>query len=604
MTEWDDDYKIKAMKVTIGRTSERFAANLEQLKKESTDQIRRSFDSIVTLKDFLSEADAIQQTERYTKLVSKLDSVEKRLSRFEDSLSDRVSKLIREYDKLKSEVDGVAQERKIYKTLFELSTLISSQNDIEDILPNVVQSTAELLNCDHAVLQMVDEDGEILLQVNSEGADGKPSNYAPSRKISDAVMSTGDPVLIESTNNDDCGCTLCFPLKSGENVCGLLHVVRSKKAFSPSEMELLKTLSGRIGLSVESNLILSDLANSRETLIEDLRDRYDFEEIIGNSPEIARVLATIADVAETESAVLIEGESGTGKELLARALHNNSKRKDQPFVAINCAAIPETLLESELFGYEKGAFTGAVARKLGKFDLANDGTIFLDEIGELTPLLQVKLLRFLQSHEFEPLGSTSVKIANVRIISATKKDLGKMVESGEFRDDLYYRINVIAVRLPSLSERISDIDILANHFLKKYAEKNSKKIKAIDDMALSFLKEYNYPGNIRELENIIERAVVLCKGDILSSADLPDCVKKNSKEIEKPPASAKELQEHTKKIWRETILPLERNFVLRMLEASSGNISAAARQAGMHRKQFQRILRRCGLPANGQNQDS
>ena len=351
-------------------------------------------------------------------------------------------------------------------------------------------------------------------------------------------------------------------------------------------------LSEKIWPAIESCLDVSEPSDYKGVSVEELRKKYQFDEIIGNSPEMAQLLAVIADVAETESAVLIEGESGTGKELLARALHFNSKRKENPFVTINCAAIPETLLESELFGYEKCAFTGAVNRKPGKFEQANGGTVFLDEIGDLPALLQVKLLRFLQSHEFEPLGSTSVKKADVRIISATKKNLAKMVDAGEFRDDLFYRINVIAVKLPPLIERSDEIEVLAEHFLKKYALKNNRNIKDIDETALAYLKGYDFPGNVRELENIIERAVVLCKGDMLTANELPEQVRNKGVEKSELPASLKELNEAKRKLWRETISPIEANFAIRLLEQSHGNISEAARIGGLHRKQLQRILRR------------
>jgi transcriptional regulator with GAF, ATPase, and Fis domain len=579
------------MKIAIGKSSKRFAENLEQLKRESARQIKQSFDSIVTIKDFLSETESIGSTERYTKLVSKLDSVERRLSRFENSLNDRVGKLIREYDKLKTEVEGLAKEGNIYKALYDLSMDISSQRDLGAALPPIVQTTADILSCDKAILQLVDDDGSIRLQYESSQKNSSGETYEPSKQISDAVLATGDPVCIH-TNGDSSKSAVCLPLKSDDTIVGLLHVVRSDQTFRQFDLDLLKSISEKIAVTVESNRLFADLEESRESLIEDLREKYQFDEIVGNSPEIARVLATVADVAETESAVLIEGESGTGKELLARAIHFNSWRKDKPFVAINCAAIPETLLESELFGYEKGAFTGAVARKPGKFELADKGTIFLDEIGELSPILQVKLLRFLQSGEFELLGATSVKHADVRIISATKRDLAKMVEAGEFRDDLYYRINVIAVKIPPLAKRTGDIEHLAYHFLKIYAGKNSKNIESIDESAMSYLKSYRFPGNIRELENIIERAVVLCKSNTLSSNDLPDPVRRFGLPLTAEPSDIRELNELKKKLWRETVEPLERSFAMRLLDASGGNVSAAARLGGMHRKQLQRILKR------------
>jgi transcriptional regulator with PAS, ATPase and Fis domain len=246
-----------------------------------------------------------------------------------------------------------------------------------------------------------------------------------------------------------------------------------------------------------------------------------------------------------------------------------------------------------LFGYEKGAFTGAATRKPGKFELADEGTVFLDEIGELSPILQVKLLRFLQSGEFELLGGTSMKHSDVRIISATKRDLTEMVRAGEFRDDLFYRINVIAIRLPSLAERTGDIERLAHHFLDRYARKNSKEISAIDDTAMNLLRGYRFPGNVRELENIIERAVVLCKDSVLSGNELPDQVKRGGVfRIEDPMT----LGELNKKLWREALQPVERDFVLRLLRECNNNISAAARLGGLHRKQLQRMIRRCNLP--------
>jgi len=583
------------MKVTVSRTGERFAADLEQLKKESTDQIRRSYDSIVTLKDFLSEAGAISQSDRYSKLIVKLDSMEKKLSRFEDSLNERVARLIREYDKLKNEVDGLTKEKKLYKTLHELAGLFASERNIKNILPGIIQSAADILSCDHAVMQIVDDDGKIRLQFSYSQQSG--SKFTPAKQISEAVLKTGDPVMIETGRDSEMDCTVCIPLKSGDDVRGLIHAVRAKEQFTKNDMELLRILADKVWLSIEPALATSELLESGENQMQSLREKCRFEEIIATSPEMARVLAVVADVADSESAVLIEGESGTGKELLARALHYNSKRREAPFVTINCAAIPETLLESELFGYEKGAFTGAVAKKPGRFEQADGGTIFLDEIGDLPPLLQVKLLRFLQSHEFEPLGSTGVKKADVRIISATKKDLAKMVETAEFRDDLYYRINVIAIRLPRLVERTGEIEVLAYHFLEKYAAKNGKNIAAIDPLALSYLRGHNFPGNIRELENIIERAVVLCKGDTLTVNELPDTVKRKYVGKTEVPMTAKELNEVKRRLWRETIAPLESDFALRLLEKSDRNISEAARLAGLHRKQLQRILKRNNLSA-------
>jgi transcriptional regulator with GAF, ATPase, and Fis domain len=579
------------MKATIRKSSRRFAENLEELKKESARQIKRSSASIVTIKDFLSESGEVESSERYTKLVAKLDAVERKLSRFESSLNDRVGKLIHEYDKLKTELEDLAKERNIFKALYDLSTDLASRRLPEEALPSLIRTAADILSCSYAFLQIVDENGSVLFRHESTGKNGSGKRQRLSGRLADAVLATGDPVHIRASSDGN-GSVVCLPLKSGDAVSGLLYVTRSQKEFTPFEMDLLKSITEKISITVESRLIFTCLEESRESLVEDLREKYEFDEIIGDSPEISRVLATVADVAGSESSVLIEGESGTGKELLARAIHINSRRKDKPFVAINCAAIPESLLESELFGYEKGAFTGAVSRKPGKFELADEGTVFLDEIGELPPVLQVKLLRFLQSGEFELLGGTSIKHADVRIISATKRDLMEMVRAGEFRDDLFYRINVIAIRLPSLAERTGDIERLAYHFLKRYARKNSKEISEIDETAMDLLRSYRFPGNVRELENIIERAVVLCKENALTGSELPDQVRRSGVLHSEEPATLGELNGLKKRLWRETVEPVERKFALRLLRESGGNISAAARLGGLHRKQLQRIISR------------
>lgn len=592
------------MKVTIEKTSAKFAANLKQLKKESETQIKRSFDSITTLKDLLSETEEKQRPKHYTKLSSKIDSVEKKLLGFEDALNTRMAKLIREYDKLKTDFESLAKERDIYKTLYEFSIDLTTERDLRTLLKRVVQTTTEILACDYVCLRIVGDDGDILFNYDSSIKTSSNGKQKPLKQVIDAVLSTGDPVRIDASDISASGNTICIPLKSGDDILGVLYTVRLNGIFSPFDLNLLTTITDKIAISVESERLMTALKDYRETLVEDLRSKYDFEELKGNSPEITKVLATVADVAETESAVLIEGESGTGKELLARALHKNSSRRDYPFVAINCAAIPENLLESELFGYEKGAFTGAVGRKPGKFELADGGTIFMDEIGELSPFLQVKLLRFLQSHEFEPLGSTSVKRADVRIISATKRDLGRMVEEGDFRDDLYYRINVILIKLPELAGRTGDIEILADHFLKFYAKKNGKRIYSINEAAMNYLKIHRYPGNVRELENIIERAVVLCKGDVLTPGELPDTIKGIGPELEKPPATFKELNEYKRRLWDKTMIPVERSFAINLLESAGGNISAAARKAGMHRKQLQRILNKGKIEGKAEIQEN
>jgi two-component system response regulator HydG len=250
--------------------------------------------------------------------------------------------------------------------------------------------------------------------------------------------------------------------------------------------------------------------------------------MIGTSPAIRKVLDTVAQVAQASTTVLVLGESGTGKELVAREIHRRSDRSRGPFIAINCAAIPVTLLESELFGHERGAFTGAFARREGRFKLADGGSLFLDEIAELEPMMQAKLLRVLQEGEFERLGGTQTIKTNVRVIASTNKNLRDMVKAGTFRDDLYYRLNVISIMLPPLRERAEDVPLLAQHFLAKYAERNRKDIRAISREASELMMAYDWPGNVRELENTIEHAVVLTRGDTVRAEDLPDLIASDS----------------------------------------------------------------------------
>ena len=273
---------------------------------------------------------------------------------------------------------------------------------------------------------------------------------------------------------------------------------------------------------IEKNLERQDLLEENQRLRGEL-ERYQVKnEIIGQSDAIEHLRDMISQVASSSSTVLIQGESGTGKELVAGAIHRQSSRNNGPFIKVNCAAIPETLLEAELFGHERGAFTGAVSRKKGRFEIANGGTIFLDEIGEVSPAIQVKLLRVLQEGEFERLGGTKTIRCDLRILAASNRDLEEAVKGKVFREDLFYRLNVIRITIPSLRSRSSDIPVLLDHFLKVYAAKNQKNISGFDDEAMKLLLQYRWPGNVRELENLVERATVLCKGKRLTVGDIPE----------------------------------------------------------------------------------
>jgi DNA-binding NtrC family response regulator len=316
-------------------------------------------------------------------------------------------------------------------------------------------------------------------------------------------------------------------------------------------------------------------------------DRLDRKNIIGNSHEMNEVFEVVSQIAGSRASVLVEGESGTGKELVAEAIHQRSPRRHKPFVKLHCAALAESLLESELFGHERGAFTGAVARKDGRFHIADGGTLFLDEIGEISPSVQVKLLRFLQEHEFERVGGTETIRVDVRVVAATNRDLKEEVERGNFREDLFYRLNVINLKLPALRHRRDDILPLAEHFLASFARSNEKTIARMSSDCAKQLREYNWPGNVRELENAVERAVVMCRGSELQAADLPSSVvpaKNNG--VPAIPGS--------------TIEDLERYAIMQTLESTGGSTSKAASILGMSVRKVQYKIRSYGeAPKSG-----
>jgi formate hydrogenlyase transcriptional activator len=336
------------------------------------------------------------------------------------------------------------------------------------------------------------------------------------------------------------------------------------------------------------------LAHENVYLESEIRSELHFEEIVGNSEPLRRVLREIETVAPADSTVLVYGETGTGKELIARALHNLSSRKANPFVKLNCAALPTGLLESELFGHEKGAFTGAITQRVGRFELANRGTIFLDEIGEIPLELQPKLLRVLQEREFERLGSTRTLRTDARLIAATNRDLKTMVNEQKFRSDLYYRLNVFPLRVPSLRERKDDIPLLVRHFVKEFSRRNQRVIESIPSETMEALIRYPWPGNIRELQNVIERAVLISKGPVLNVflADL-------TAEMSSDPSPS---HTRSKSVSRENLQDMvestERSQILRALEESNGVVSGpsgAAARLGVKRTTLQNKMRRLGI---------
>jgi DNA-binding NtrC family response regulator len=358
------------------------------------------------------------------------------------------------------------------------------------------------------------------------------------------------------------------------------------KPFTPDEVSLVvKKAIERKSLLLENIYLRSEL-----------QEKYGFHNIVGKSKKMQEVYRTIVKVAPTDRTVMIYGQTGTGKELVARAIHYNSPRKDKPFVPVDCAVLAENLLESELFGHVRGSFTGAVTTKPGLFEVAEGGTVFLDEIGNISLSIQAKLLRVLQEREFTPVGGTTPKKVDIRIIAATNKDLEKMIKEETFRDDLYYRLNIVPITLPGLKERQEDIPMLAMHFLNKYAEEMGKSIKGFTPAAMEKLVRYAWPGNVRELENIIERTIVMSEGEMVQPEHLPLPSEKADAEIEVPETS-EELKEIKKQLREKAVEDVEKAFILRALERNHWNVTRAAEEVGMLRPNFQAMMRKYGLRA-------
>ena len=379
--------------------------------------------------------------------------------------------------------------------------------------------------------------------------------------------------------------------------CALKETIRTKKEIINLPVTVLNKKGKKIPISIstavlknEKGKIIGGVETFRdlstiEELKKELQQKYTFGDIISKNHQMHEIFNVLPNIAESDSTVLIQGASGTGKELFAKAIHNWSHRKEKPFVGVNCGALPETLLESELFGYVKGAFTDAKKDKPGRFALANAGTIFLDEIGDMSPSLQAKLLRVLQEKEYDPLGSVSPRKTNVRIIAATNKDLSRLVSEGKFRDDLYYRVNVVKIELPLLSQRREDIPLLIDAFINKFNARMEKQITGATDHVLRRLMSYEYPGNVRELENIIEHAFVLCRGDRIDLDCLPKEILQGA-EGEHPTVFSQDQTPFAK---------AEADLIARTLKKYGGNRLRTAQELTIDRTTLWRKMHKYGL---------
>jgi formate hydrogenlyase transcriptional activator len=433
----------------------------------------------------------------------------------------------------------LAREHDLLHLLLEVNNSVVAHLDLRPLFQAISATLRRVMTCDYVGLALSDRAsrqlrlyaldfpaGQGFLQEDmliplAGSASGKVFQTGKPLALSGPAWLESEIYQVGAVEGFQSGCFL--PLISRQRVLGVLQLTRLQaQAFTQDDVEFLSQVANQIAIAVENALDYRHVTESRERLAtakryleEEIRTAHQFEEIVGESPALQQVLTQVEVVAPTDATVLIQGETGTGKELIARAIHRRSTRRDHTFVTVNCAAIPSGLLESELFGHERGAFTGALAQKLGRFELAHQGTLFLDEIGDIPLELQPKLLRVLQEQEFERLGNTRTRRVDVRLVAATNRELVQMVREGIFREDLYYRLNVFPLTVPPLRERPEDIPLLVRHFVHTYARCLRKRIDTIPADALDALAGYHWPGNVRELQNVIERAVILTPDTVL-----------------------------------------------------------------------------------------
>ncbi|MFN0121812.1 MAG: sigma 54-interacting transcriptional regulator [Blastocatellia bacterium] len=483
-----------------------------------------------------------------------------------------------------------------YNTLLKIATAINATTSPEALQRQILDLVLEVIPAQSGAILLTDKSGAEITSTFGWSRDGEHARpVAVSHTVVGRALAEGRGLLANDVTADQAlrdsasllvshvRAVMAVPMKIFRRTMGVLYLVTDDPLtrFDEDHLQLLTAISGIAAAALENAQRIEWLENENSRLRAEIDLQHD---MVGAGPRMKSVYQFISKVAPTDSNVLIRGESGAGKELVARALHANSARAGRPFVAINCAALTETLLESELFGYEKGAFTGATAQKKGRIEMADGGTLFLDEMGELAMVLQAKLLRVLQEHEFERVGGTrSIKVS-IRLIAATNRNLEQAIQDGEFRQDLFYRLNVVALTLPPLRERREDIPLLVNAFVRKYSEKCKRQINGIAPEAMARLLAYHWPGNIRELENAIERAVVLGSTDLLQTEDLPEAV------LECAPADNSPVARY-----EETLRETKRQLVLGALKQAGGNHNEAARALGMHPNNLHRLIQNLGL---------
>jgi formate hydrogenlyase transcriptional activator len=532
----------------------------------------------------------------------------------------------------KNAQEKLQRQNEQLQLLLNLTNSITSNLKLREILPAITANIREVMRCDAVGVTLPDPaSGKFRLyavdfpQGKGKGVLQEEIVVTPAAAAKRALENL-TPVITNTDNRDDYPpevyellvaeglrnhCIL--PLVNHGRALGLLVVIRKTESFTSQDVEILSQAAGQIAIAVENALAYREISDLKDKLAqeklylqEEIRSEMGFEQIVGNSTTLKHVLNLIDTVAPSDSTVLLLGETGTGKELIARAIHEHSRRKDRTFVKLNCAAIPTGLLESELFGHEKGAFTGAISQKVGRLELADQGTLFLDEVGDIPTEIQPKLLRALQEREFERLGSTHTRKVNVRLVAATNRDLEKMIAHKEFRSDLYYRLNVFPIRIPPLRDRRGDIPLLVSYFVQKFAKQMQKNIEAVPAAVMKGLTAWEWPGNIRELENFIERAVILTRGKSLE-APLAELRKLHTDEPTQP---AQPGQQDIVRIVKETIESLngkknadeharkQHEEIIRALTESKGRVGGAdgaAARIGINRTTLLSRMKKFGI---------
>jgi len=478
--------------------------------------------------------------------------------------------------------------------LMKVSTTINAIRGLEELQERLLMLLFEVVPAQRGAILLGTEGSPDPASVfGLDRKHGKDQTVIVSRTIIRQVMRDGVALLTSNPLDPDLGTNsliaagaqsvMCLPLMMLDRIMGVIYLDSTDPhdQFNKDHLQLVTAISGIAAVAIENARQFEWLESENQRLLADVNIDHN---MIGESAAMQKVYHFISKVAPTDSTVLITGESGTGKELAARAIHRNSKRAQKPFVAVNCSALNESLLESELFGHERGAFTGALAQKKGRLEIADGGTLFLDEIGELSSALQVKLLRVLQEREFERVGGTQTIKIDIRLIAATNRNLEEAIEAGEFRQDLYYRLNVVSFELPALRDRREDIQLLANYFANKYSIKCNRKLRGLSPEARVRLNAYDWPGNVRELENTIERAVVLGTTDLILPEDLPEALLESGGHIARSTAS-----------YHDAVAATKKQIILAAMEKSKGSYTEAAKLLGVHPNYLHRLIRNLNL---------